>query len=136
MNNKKSDTRFTIQFNRDNPLHLQVVDILNRQNQRGKARFIVDAVLHYVSCDATPDVNLPARLDEKAVEAVVYRVLRDRQIDGVAAPPVSAPVGEVESQSDQSSLYTEGVYYDDVTEALGEEGIKAVIDALDIFRRK
>ena len=136
MNNKKSDTRFTIQFNRDNPLHLQVVDILNQQNQRGKARFIVDAVLHYVSCDATPVTNFPARLDEKSIEAIIHRVLRDRQESGMVAPPVPALVDKVESQSDQSSLYTEDAEYDDVTETLGEEGMKAVIDALDMFRRK
>ena len=136
MNSKKSDTRFTIQFNRDNPLHLQVVDILNQQNQRGKARFIVDAVLHYVNCDATPDANFSARLDEKSIEAIVNRVLKERQESGMATPPVSVPVVEVESQPDQSSLHTEDVDFDDVTEALGEEGIKAVIDALDMFKRK
>ena len=136
MNSKKSDTRFTIQFNRDNPLHIQVVDILNRQNQRGKARFIVDAVLHYINCDVTPDTTLPARLDEKSIESIVSRMLRDRQESGAVVSPVSVLVDEVESQSDQSLLYTEDVGFDDVTEALGEEGMKAVLDALDMFRKR
>jgi len=136
MNNKKSDTRFTIQFNRDNPRHLQVVDILNRQNQRGKARFIVEAVLHYVSCDATPDTNLPARLDEKAVDAIIKRILPNQQESGTTVLPISVPVDQVESQSKQSSLYTEDVDFDDVTEVLGEDGMKAVTDALDMFRKR
>ena len=90
----------------------------------------------YVSCDATPDTTLPARLDEKSIEVIDKRMLRDQQESGGTVQTIYVPVGQVESQSDQSSLYTEDVDFDDVTEALGEEGMKAVTDALDMFRRK
>ena len=47
MSGKMVDTRFTIQFSRTNPAHIQAAEILNQQGQRGKAQYIANAVLHY-----------------------------------------------------------------------------------------
>jgi len=136
MESKKKGTRFTIQFNRDNPLHLQVVEILNRQDQRGKARYIVDAVLHYENCDTTVDIQKTASLDEKSIEAIVRRVFLEAQKDGGSRMPATAPAGQVEVPSDRPSPDMEYKTFDEVMDSLGEDGLKNVADALDMFRKK
>jgi hypothetical protein len=99
MHGKKSDTKFTIQFNRKNPEHLQVAEILNQQERGGKAQYIVDAVLHYIDCCGVRESLRPVRLDEKHIEAVVHRILQDRQghggddFDDIPTPDVSMPTG-------------------------------------------
>jgi hypothetical protein len=136
MENKKANTRFSIQFNRNNLLHLQVVDILNRQDQRGKARYIVEAVLHYENCDAVPDIKQPARLDEKHIEAIVDRMLRERDVSSMGAPTVSAPTKKVvDSQYHQMGRGDE-VIFNDALETLGEDGLNAVAGALEMFRKR
>ena len=89
MTDKKSDRKFTIQFNRADPLHLQVSDILNRQMRYGKAQYIVDAVIHYNNCGLVESAFRPVRIDEKHIEAVVKRILQDRQESGAfGLPPI------------------------------------------------
>ena len=132
MADKIVDTRFTIQFSKTDPTHLHVAEILNRQGRRSKAQYIVNAVLHYENCDAMPDAQRPARLDEKAIEAVVNRILRDRADAAADAPVVSVPIDPATMQSQPS----EEINYDDALEALGEDGFNAVNGALDMFRKK
>ena len=129
---KKSGTKFTIQFNQTDPAHLQVAELLNKQGHRGKAQYIVNAVLHYENCDETPDMKRPARIDEKVIEAVVNRILRDRGEHTADKAVDSAPV-ELIKESQQSD---EEVNFDDALETLGESGFDAIAGALDMFRRK
>jgi len=132
MADKLVDTRFTIQFSRTDPTHLQAAEILNRQGRRSKAQYLVNAVLHYENCGETPNIQRLAAFDEKVIEAVVNRILRDREENGAPAPvgPVSVKQTETRSQS------ADEVNFDDAVEALGEDGFKAVAGALDMFRKK
>ena len=132
MGSKKTGTKFNIQFSRDNPLHLQAADILNRQDERGKARYIVNAILHYENCCETPDMERPARIDEKHIEAVVYRILRDRGESGAEVSSISASAEPMQSEP----RFDEEINFDEAIDALGEDGFKAVAGALDMFRRK
>ena len=136
MDGKKADTRFTLQFNQIDPAHLQVAEILNNQGRRGKAQYIVNAVLHYEHCDEAPDLNRPARIDDKAIEAVVNRILRGKVVDtGSVRQPASAsatPAG----QEPKRAHPVEEISFDDAMESLGEDGFNAVVGALDMFRRK
>ena len=131
---KKSGTKFTIQFNQTDPAHLQVAELLNKQGHRGKAQYIVNAVLHYENCDETPDLKRPARIDEKVIEAVVNRILRDRGERIVDKSVDSAPAQIPKTQESQQS--DEELNFDDVVETLGEDGFNAIAGALDMFRRK
>ena len=92
---KKAGTKFTIQFNQTDPAHLQVAELLNKQGHRGKAQYIVNAVLHYENCDETPDLKRPALIDEKVIEAVVNRILCDRGDPIVEKPVTSAPIERI-----------------------------------------
>ena len=132
MYGKKTEAKFTIQFSRNDPAHLQVADILNRQKRYGKAQYIVDAVLHYINFGLTEAAMRPVRLDEKHIEAVVSRILGNRSINGAGGLPVLASASQVEKLLQTGS----DVVLNDAIDAIGEDGLDAIASALDIFRRK
>jgi len=132
MADKLVDTRFTIQFSRTDPTHLQAAEILNRQGRRSKAQYLVNAVLHYENCGEVPNMQRPAAFDEKVIEAVVNRILRDRAESVAYAPAGAVSVKRTEMQSQPA----DEINFDDAVEALGEDGFKAVAGALDMFRKK
>jgi len=103
---KKSETRFTIQFSRSDPKHIQVAEILNNQARYGKAQYIVDAVLHYESCTETCSMNRAAGVgvDEKAIEAVVNRILMDRSGHRADMPQAGGDASADQTENHQTSL--------------------------------
>ena len=107
MNGKKSETKFTIQFSREDPAHLRVADILNRQERHGKARYIVEAVTHFLSCDGA---RRTAFLDERHIEAVVSRMLRE---SGAGLAPVPSPAGMIDDPAPLSVSSVGEVIYSD-----------------------
>jgi hypothetical protein len=133
MGDKIVDTRFTLQFSRTDPTHLQVAEILNRQGRRSKAQYIVNAVLHYENCNETPNMQRSAGFDEKIIEAVVYRILRDQAEDNVDKPAAAVTTSR---QAKKPVRAAEDISYDEAVEALGEEGLNAVAGAMDMFRKK
>jgi hypothetical protein len=111
MADKKDVARFTIQFSTTDPMHLQVIDILNRQGRRSKAPYIVSAVLYYES-RAEMSVRKPAAVDADMIEAVVKRLL-----------------------SEKSAPEPDGIRFDNTLSELGQDGLDAVAGALDAFKR-
>ena len=92
MAEKKDPCRFTVMFNRTDPNHLRVVEVLNQQKHR-KAQFIVNAVLHYLSCQETPAIQEPAPVDTQAILEIVIQYLENRERGGeVKAASGSASV--------------------------------------------
>jgi len=132
MADKKSVRRFTIQFNRADPAHRQVADILNGLEWRGKAQYIVNAVLHYISRNEKPKSRHPVVLDEKHIEMVVNKILRDRSESGADMQSVSATVGRIENPKQTDA----DVIFDVVADTLGEDGLNAISNALNMFRKK
>jgi len=136
---KIDETKFTIQFSRADPSHLQVAQILNRQERRGgKAQYIVDAVMHYVSSGGEKNIQPPAptRLDEKYIETVVKRILESQQtVDGDRIS-ASAQANPSEAQPLPKTQVADNVVYDDSIETFSEDGIKAIVGALDMFRKR
>ena len=133
MYGKKTESKFTIQFSRTDPAHLQVADILNRQERHGKARYIVEAVMHYRSCDGA---RQPVRVDEKHIEAVVSRILHDWREHGASNMLASVPAGGIDDSSLSTSDHADKITYNDAMDALGEDGYDAITSALDTFRKK
>lgn len=74
---KKDPYKFTIQFNGGDPSHLQIAEMLNQQERR-KAQFIVNAVMHYIHCSETPDIPQPTVLDIDAIEQIVLRIMNEQ----------------------------------------------------------
>ena len=133
MKEKKDDRRFTIQLNQHNPLHLRAADILNGLKPRGKARYLVDAVLYYESCGA-PDIDGTTLLDEKTIdektiEAVVRRTLQEMGKLGVSESGHKSPVKILHEEITSSEI----INLDDDFESLDEEGLKAIAEAASVI---
>ena len=131
---KKVKHRFTIHFSQTDPSHLQVADILNRQKPYNKAQYIVDAVMHYIGCGLTESAAHPATLDEKYIEAIVNRILREKDENIVSGLPAHA--SRLEKPLLSQPKDTCELEFDNSIEEIGEEGIKAVTNALASFRKK
>jgi len=132
MYGKKKEAKFTIQFSRDDPAHLQVADILNRQKRYGKAQYIVDAVIHYINFGLTEVAMRPVRLDEKHIEAVVGRILGGMDIGGAGGLPVPLSADLVEEPPQANIDFV----LDETMDALGDDGFDAITGALEMFRKK
>jgi hypothetical protein len=133
MRDKTAERKFTIQFNRTDPLHLQVADILNQQERGAKAQFIVNAVLHYIDKidnNGLENSQQKPQFDEKLIESVVKRILRERDIAG------NLPAISLANQDTEPILPEVEVVYDNSLEALGTEGLDLVAHALEMFRNK
>ena len=102
MAQKKDRSRFTIKFRQNDPAHDMTIRILENQGQRNIAPFLVNAVLHYVQCNETPDVshmlveNPQPVLDRQEIEDIVWGILRQ---EGIVMDNVQKDVNK--------SIYTE-----------------------------
>jgi hypothetical protein len=88
--------------------------------------------LYYEKCKNVREVHRPEVSDEKYIEAVVTRILRDRERSGT----VSVPAGQVEISSAHQPQYDVDITFDEAAEALGTDGFNAVVNTLDMFRKK
>lgn len=70
--------RFTLRLNENDPAHEKVISVLEQQGARGKSRYIVNAILHYVNCSETPDILVTATesVDRKIIESIVLDILK------------------------------------------------------------
>lgn len=76
MAEKQDRGRFTLRLNQKDPAHESVISILEQQGKRGKSRYIVNAILHYVHCPETPDIVIPTAVNREFIETIVMDILR------------------------------------------------------------
>ena len=117
MSGKMVDTKFTIQFSRTDPMHLQVAEILNRQGRRSKAQYIVNAVLYYINNEKTRS----SVIDEKQIEMIINRVLQANEKKG--------------PDKTKSIEVADDITAGDVLDSLGKAELNAITGALDMFRK-
>ena len=115
---KKDPNKFTILFNGADPLHQQVVDMLNQQGRR-KAQFVVNAVQHYLHCSETPDIPQSAPADTVAIETIVRRIMEEQS----------------KWKPDKRTFKSEQIDFGDAADTLGEEGVTAIRNTMASFRR-
>lgn len=77
MAGKKYENKFTIQFNAADPVHQQIIEILNQQGRK-KAQFLVNAIQHYIHCSETPEIPQSYSPDIHMIESIVLRILNER----------------------------------------------------------
>lgn len=126
---KKNEGRFTLQFTMTDPAHLQAVEILNRLRPRSKAPYLVEAILHYDNCTETPAIRRVPALDEKAIEAIVRRVLEKTPLtknDSVVNNPTVT--------REKPDRISGDVDLDDAISAFGAENIQSILGAVKAFR--
>jgi len=135
MSDKIENTKFTIRLSQSEPSHVKAADILNQQKRYGKTQYIVDAIMHYIGCGLTESAAYPAtQPDEKYIEKIVNRILSDKF--GNIEARLSTPGRQVESTLPSQSQNTDKIDFAETMDGIGEEGIKAVTDALASFRKK
>jgi len=126
---KKAEAKFTIQFNRANPNHSKVAEIINNLERFCKAQYIVDAVLYYEGRDKTAEKRRAALVDEKSIEDAVSRVLSQMNINAVDV----GCIGNTDAAQIERHPLDE-IKFDDTLDAISEEGLDAIAGALDMFR--
>ena len=136
MSDNNTRSRFSIFFDKTDPSHFQVAEILSRQGYRGKAQYLVNAVLHYEGHTEMPGAKRPARFDEKVIEAVVNRILKNREIP-IAGQHPAKPIDTYADMNEGTAHIplVEDITFDDALDELGEDGLNAVLGALDMFRK-
>ena len=126
MSEKKSVSRFCIQFNEHDIHHQQVIDILHAQG-RHKTQFIATAVLHYISCMETPAIPSEGYRLRQTVEAVILDILEKRNITSARSSSLNA--AEMQSRKMHHTSETGANI-----EKLDEDTLSAIQDSLATFR--
>lgn len=136
MAEKKDPCRFTVMFNRTDPNHLRVVEVLNQQKHR-KAQFIVNAVLHYLGCPETPATQEPAPVDKQAILEIVIQYLERLERGGTETKPtLKGAFGQRRALEKSILVSTEVTGLDESDTLLGADGLAAIADTMNAFFRK
>ena len=135
MGEKKTESKFTIQFGTADPAHIQVAGILNRLGRYRKAQYIVDAVLHYEGCGRAREFPRQVWQCEMSIEGAIDGALGRLAHDKANIGSKVSSSQDEAKQTDQQGTIGE-LNSGEAMEALGEDGFSAVVDALDMFRRK
>lgn len=127
MAEKRNPGRFTIQFDLGDPQHGQVAQILEGQG-RYKARFIANAVMHYLYCSETPDIPQSAPIDRKMLEKIVLDIIGQHREQN--AEPCATVTERCDLHSEESSKPDE-----DIQRFFGEEGMVVIANTLAAFQK-
>ena len=84
---KKNPFVTTIGFKKDDPDHVYVAELLNSLG-RGKAQYIVKAILAYQSNPGNDGISQTTSLDYTAVRRIVLQVLEEQRNAHVMEEPV------------------------------------------------
>lgn len=123
---KKNSFVTTIGFNKNDPDHVLVAEFLNGMS-RGKAQYIVNAVLAYQRLQQG-DVSPPAGgLDYERIRALVLQVIKEHEREKEPAYVTTAveepiPKGEAAEQSEE------------LLAGFSEDTIQGIMDSLDAFK--
>lgn len=126
MADKKDPGKFTVRFNIHDPQHQTVVALLNQQG-RNKAQFLASAVLHYINCKETPNLQVPP-VDPETLEKIIVSILekRDKQKRGGVLQKTEAICETSPTEAPQAKEESE-----DWFGSAGE--VSAILDSLKMF---
>ena len=127
MADKKDPGKFTVRFNIHDPQHQTVVALLNQQG-RNKAQFLASAVLHYINCKETPNLQVPP-VDPKILEKIIVSILekRDKQMHSENVPQKTESVCETNPVEDSQAK-------EDLEDWFGSAGeVSAILGSLKMF---
>ena len=121
MERKKDRARFTIKFNENDPMHKEVIGLLEKQGPRQKAQFIANAIFHYIHCSQTLEQAVRPEIDRAEIEAIVREMFNRRKMETEGMTPCI----EQNSEGD----------YDMGNEEKADEGAFALIsETMSAFR--
>ena len=127
---KKNPYVFTIGFDRKNPEHLEVVEILNGTEK--KAALIAEAVLQYMG--KKPEGE--AGVSQESIQAMV-RLLVRQEMDRIAGEAPVSDSGASASQQPEAEKTPAEVVVEDLNEEgppIDERTMQDIADAMAAFR--
>ena len=134
---KHDNMKFSVRFSPLKPDNVQVATLLNQQSWRGKAQYIVDAVLHYETCSGSTIMTSPPPapgISISTIEAIIKRLLSEQENSGTFT---GIDLNQQKENDIRVSLSS-----NNFTAALeiGKDGeitdLDAVVDALMSFRKR
>lgn len=136
MGEKKDRGRFTIKFNENDPAHEAVISILEQQGPRQKARFLVNAVLHYIHCPETPDISVSSfqLQDKEVIEKIVLGILKQQGIEK-AKPETKKEVPAPKIEEKGVNLPTKNPYQNTDSPGMDDEMMALIANTMSAFRR-
>ena len=126
MAEKKNPSRFTIQFNPNDPGQAEVTELLEQQGRR-KAQFLTNAVLHYIRGPELPEMSGSQSLDKALLEELVLEILSRREVE--EGNSACAIYGGDRREKVASEKQT------DMEEIFGKNGLLAIASTLSAFQR-
>lgn len=121
MGEKKNPSRFTIQFNLNDPCQHDVCKLLEQQG-RHKAQFITNAVLHYINYPETSEIPAASLPDQDWLEKNVLAILEEYTAKNAQSPE---PKSSAQHAPATNELYQ---HFDD-------DDISAIKNTLLAFQR-
>ena len=116
----------------NDPRHIQAAEILNNLGYHGKAQYVVDAIMQFAKNNENPiskKNHQASRLDEKAVETIVNRLLREKSDVTIARTPTTD-----EDKDECTVMTTDEIDLGNALDVLSGDGFNAIADALEMFR--
>ena len=127
---KKNPYVFTIGFDRRNPEHLEVVEILNGTEK--KAALIAEAVLQYMG--KKPEGE--AGVSQESIQAMV-RLLVRQEMDRIAGEAPASDIGASARRQPEAEKNPAEVVVEDLNEEgppIDERTMQDIADAMAAFR--
>lgn len=120
---KKNAFVTTIGFNKNDPAHVQVAEFLNGM-ERGKAQYIVNAVLAYQNGAQAGDMSHAGQaVDYKKIRGFVLQVIAEHERQGT---PRKETAGDAESQEIAEEK--------EVSFGFDEDALNGIMSSLEAFK--
>ena len=120
---KKNPYVMTIGFKKDDPEHISVAELLNGMG-RGKAQFIVNAILVYQNMQLQGETcshGVPG-IDYRSLKEMVLQILEEREgIKGMYLPEQEKKKEEISSEQD-------------LLEGFDDGDLEGIMESLSIFQ--
>ena len=127
---KKNPYVFTIGFDKKNPEHLEVVEILNGTEK--KAALIAEAVLQYMGKKSGEDTGV----SQENIQAMV-RLLVRQEMERIAGEAPVSDIGILNSQQPETDKKPTEAVIEDLNEEgppIDERTMQDIADAMAAFR--
>jgi len=126
---KKNPYVTTVGFNKDDPDHVRVAELLNSMG-RSKAQYIVKAVLAYQnmmsSGGSTNCMGIPALGDYTQVRQMVYQILKELRENGSELLPPEPPGGQKQPEKEEPE--------DNMLSGLDETAMSGILASIAAFQ--
>lgn len=121
MSKKRSETRFTLGFNENDPNHLCVAQLLNTKG-RQKSKFIVEAILFFEK----NKYSLNSLTNESEIERVVRKILEEDKKKYYNNETLNKGISNLENSD---------IVFNHSIKTLDDNTIDSIARAMDMFKK-